>query len=106
MIIYITLLYIDVRTRLDKEQFKIKIDSVDASLSKANTELLLVEKGRRDGKERVEAEQEEVRILKCIIEEERQRSENEIAEMVNKFKDMEKMVMEKNNQFLNALGVH
>jgi len=96
----------DVRTRLDKEQFKIKIDSVDASLSKANAELLLVEKGRRDGKERVEAEQEEVRILKCIIEEERQRSENEIAEMVNKFKDMEKMVMEKNNQFLNALGVH
>jgi len=97
---------IEQKTSHSKGHFKTKMDAVQASWNTANMELLLVEKNRREGKERVEAAEEEVRILKCIIEEEKKRIKNEIAETLGEFKNMEKLVMENNRQLLGALGVH
>jgi len=94
----------DDRKENNKKQFKVKMEASQKSWNKTNAMLLNLEKDRRDGKTRLETGEEEVRILKQIIEEENQRTQNEINEMITKYKKMEQCIMEQNEEFLNALG--
>jgi len=88
----------------NREHFKTKMEAAQVPWNAANGELLSLEKDRRDGRARLEAGEEEVRILQQIIEEEQQRTKNEMSEMISKYKEIEKCIIAQNEEFIAALG--
>ncbi len=72
-----------------KVQAKTKIDGTKASLHAINAELLIVEKDRRDASAKVEQYEEEVQLLKRVIDEEKLKTDQEIADIVSNFAKME-----------------
>jgi len=88
----------------NRKQHKIKMDALQMSLEAANTELLLVEKDRRDGMARVEECEAEVRSLEAAIADETKNTDDEIKEIIHTFKAMENTILEKNRQLILAVS--
>jgi hypothetical protein len=79
------------------------MDAMQHSMEAANAELFLVEKDRRDGMARIDTIKEEVVSLEAAIEQEKQKNEAEIAEILDAFRRFEAQVMESDQMFLTEL---
>ena len=75
------------------------MDAAKASLHAVNAELLIVEKDRRDATSKVEKCEQEVQLLKRFIDEEKVKTDQEIAEIIVAFQKFEKVVLEKVDKF-------
>ena len=84
------------KTKTFQQQAKTKMDAAKASLHAVNAELLIVEKDRRDATSKVEQCEQEVELLKRFINEEKIKTDEEIADIIDAFKKMEAIILEKN----------
>lgn len=90
-----------------RKQHKLEIDAVNEALEDAKSQLLLVEKDRREGMARVEAGETEVRELEAMIEDERKNLEREVSAMVEEYKAIELLFLNRNAQRMAAIkGEH
>ena len=79
-----------------RQQHKVEIVAVQEQLEEAKSQLLAVEKDRRDGMARVEAGEAEVRQLEAAMEQERANTAQEIDAMIQEYKEVEKLFLERN----------
>eukprot|EP00559_Dactyliosolen_fragilissimus_P003329 CAMPEP_0184855908 /NCGR_PEP_ID=MMETSP0580-20130426/1082_1 /TAXON_ID=1118495 /ORGANISM="Dactyliosolen fragilissimus" /LENGTH=446 /DNA_ID=CAMNT_0027350605 /DNA_START=41 /DNA_END=1378 /DNA_ORIENTATION=- len=82
-----------------RKKSKAELESVRLMIDNANEELLLVEQDRRENTSRVDAYQNEIRLLEKSIHEETDEIKAEIEEVIAAFKQMEKVVMQREKQF-------
>ena len=87
-----------------RKQGRTKLDAAQEALDNAQRELLLVEKGRRDGMARVEASEAEVRTLEAEIEKDQRDARAEIAEMIEEFRSFEAVALEHDTKLMQSIG--
>jgi hypothetical protein len=87
------------KTNNYRQQSKTKLDASKATLHAVNAELLIVERDRRDANAKVEQCEEEVQLLKRVIDEEKVKTDQEIEEIIWGFRKMEKVMMDKIDKF-------
>lgn len=87
-----------------RKQAKVKMDAAQEALDVAKGQLLMVEKDHREGMSRVEAGEAEVRAMEAQIEAERERTQEEISQMIQEYRAMEKKIVEENGKLLKAIG--
>lgn len=75
------------------------MDAANASLHAVNAELLIVEKDRRDTTSKAEQYEQEVELLKRLINEEKIKTDEEIEEIISSFKKMERVIVDKLDKF-------
>ncbi len=78
---------------------KASMDAAQKALQVAKAELLDVEKDRRDAKAALERHEQEVNLIKSIIEEERVKTDEEIKEIIASYRIMEKAALDKQEEF-------
>lgn len=88
-----------------RKQGKLKMDAAQDALVNLQADLVMVEKDRREGMARVEAHEAEVRAIEAEIEEEKQRTDSEISEIIGTFEKLEQVVKEQDLKFTAALIV-
>lgn len=88
-----------------RKQHKLELQAVQESLDAAKTNLLLVEKDRRDAMSRVEAGEQEVREMEAAIEEERIKTNKEIEDMISEFQEKATEFRSRFDRQLKAIGV-
>lgn len=86
-----------------RKQFKLKMDAAQDRLEIAKEQLIMVEKERREGKERVEAGEAEVQDLKIQMKVEKDQTENEIAAMIAEYKELEQTFYKQNTKRMQAI---
>jgi kinetochore protein Nuf2 len=104
--LFLFYLGIETKTEDNREQNKIKIEEVHAALRTVNAQLLEVEKGRRDAKATLEQHQEDVKVIKTIMEEEKKKADDEIANIMSSFKEIEKVVLDRQEEFHGNIRVN
>ena len=87
------------KTNNFQQQAKTKMDAANASLHAVNAELLIVEKDRRDTTSKAEQYEQEVELLKRLINEEKIKTDEEIEEIISSFKKMERVIVDKLDKF-------
>ena len=87
-----------------RRQGRTKLDAAQEELDRAQQELLLVEKGRRDGMARVEASEAEVRALEAEIERDGREAAAEIAELVEEYRSMEAVALQHDRALMQSIG--
>jgi len=88
-----------------QKQGKMKMDAVLDRIDIAKEQLLLIEKERQEGAARVDAGEAEVRALEEQMKAEKEKTDQEIAELIANYKEMEKAFLarnEKRMQFIEA----
>ena len=81
------------------------MDAAQASLHAVNAELLVVEEQNREKAAKVEEGENEVTLLKKLIEEERMKSEKEINDILVAYRRMEQVIITRQRQFDAKLGL-
>ena len=81
------------------------MDAAQASLHAASAELLIVEKQQREAASRVQEGEEEVELLKALMEEERIKTEQEIEDIMLAYRKMEKVILSRQREFDAVLGL-
>ena len=104
--LFLFYLGIETKTEDNREQNKIKIEEVHAALRTVNAQLLEVEKGRRDAKATLEQHQEDVKVIKTIMEEGKKKADDEIANIMSSFKEIEKVVLDRQEEFHGNIRVN
>lgn len=87
-----------------REEGRDKMDAANQALAAAQKDLDLVEKDRLDGIARVEAGEAEVREIEMEIDEEKSKANAEIAEMMEQYRRLEAIVLEKDQELMKAIG--
>lgn len=87
-----------------RKQAKVKMDAAQEALDVAKEQLLMVEKDHREGMNRVEAGEAEVRAMEAQIEEERKRTQEEISQLMFEYHQTEKRIIEENSKLMKAIG--
>jgi len=90
----------------NRKQTKIKMEEVQSALQAANSQLLAVEKDQRHAKATLEQREEDVKVIKTIMEEEQMKADNEIAVIVSTFEDMGKVVLARQDQLNASISVY
>jgi len=65
-----------------------------------------VEKDRRDAKATLERHQEDVKVIQTIMEEDKKKANNEIAKIISSFKKIEKVVLDRQEEFNQTIQVN
>jgi DNA repair exonuclease SbcCD ATPase subunit len=86
-----------------RKQHKLQIDAAQEALEMAKSQLLRVEKERRQGMARVEAGEMEVKAIEAAIDQERAKTEAEIQSIVAEYKQVETAFLERNEKRMAAL---
>lgn len=81
-----------------RKQHRLQINANRDALETAKSQLVLVEKDRRDGLARVEASEAEVRSMEVAMEQERIKTERDIECMISEYKRVEAIWLERNQQ--------
>jgi len=79
-----------------RKQHEMQIQAVHEALDAAKKQLLRVEKDRRESMARVEAGEQEVRMLEEAMREDRVKTEHQIESMIAEYKQVEKAFLERN----------
>jgi chromosome segregation ATPase len=87
-----------------RKQHKMQIEASHDALEMVKSQLLSVEKDRRDGMARVEAGETEVRALEAAIELARVKTQEEIQTMIAEYQETEKLYLARNNKRMTAIG--
>ena len=88
---------------LERNQQKLSMEAMHEALEAAKSQLLDVEKDRRDGMARVEAGEAEVRELEAEMEKERIKTDQEIAAMIEEYQELEKLFLERNAKIMAVI---
>ena len=101
---FVCTLFVPLEEKLShhRQQGKRRLATAKQELDYAQTELMLVEKDRRDGLARVEVAEADVRSIEAKIEEERLTVEREIEEMIDVYKKFESAIIEKEMALMTA----
>ena len=86
-----------------RKQGKMKMDATQDRLDTAKSQLMEVEKERREGMARVEAGEAEVKALEAQMKEEQIKTEKEVAALIAEFKETEKAFMMRNERRMQAI---
>lgn len=86
-----------------RKQGKMKMDAAQDRLDTAKSQLMEVEKERREGMARVEAGEAEVKALEAQMKEEQIKTEKEVAALIAEFKETEKAFMMRNERRMQAI---
>jgi len=87
-----------------RTQSKTKTASAQKQLDDTQTELLVVEKDRREGKARIEHSEAQKRKVEVAIEEDGEKAEKEIQDMVAQYRAMEEVVVKNQNGLMSAMA--
>lgn len=87
-----------------RKQHKMQVEASHEALEMVKSQLLVVEKDRRDGMARVESGETEVRALEAAIEIARGQTQQEIQDMIALYHETEKLYLERNNKRMTAIG--
>jgi chromosome segregation ATPase len=87
-----------------RKQHKMQVEAAHDALEMVKSQLLSVEKDRRDGMARVEAGETEVRALEAAIELARAKTQEEIQAMIAEYHETEKLYLARNNKRMTAIG--
>lgn len=79
-----------------RQQHKMQMDAMQEALEVAKSQLLDVEKDRRDGMARVEAGEAEVKKLEADMEREKYKTAQEIQAMIREYQETEMLFLERN----------
>jgi chromosome segregation ATPase len=88
-----------------RKNHQLQIDATADALDNAKSQLLRVEKDRREGMARVEAGEQEVRALEAEIEKERLKNESERNRILQEYKNVEAAFLARNEKRMNALNI-
>jgi kinetochore protein Nuf2 len=86
-----------------RRQGKMKMDAAHDRLEISKEQLLLVEKERREGMARVDAGESEVRALEAQMKAEQEKTDKEIAELMQEYKERERAFMMRNEERMQAV---
>lgn len=86
-----------------RKQGKMKMDAAQDRLDTANSQLVLVEKERREGMARVEAGEAEVRALEAKMKAEQLQTDREIASLIAEYKETENAFMVRNERRMRII---
>ena len=81
------------------------MEEVQNALQTANAQLLAVEKDERHAKETLEQHEEDIKVLKTVIEEDQNKAQEEIQDIISSFRDVEKVVVERLEEFHSCIRV-
>ncbi|KAI2491833.1 Nuf2 family [Fragilaria crotonensis] len=87
------------------KQHKIKMEAAKEALAEAKIKLIQVDNEQAEGMARVEAGEAEVKALEEEIDLERQRTEEEISDMMERYRLMERKVLEQNSALMAAIEI-
>ena len=87
-----------------RKQHKMQVEAAHDALEMVKSQLLSVEKDRRDGMARVEAGETEVRALEAAIERARVKTQEEIQTMIAEYHETEKLYLARNSKRMTAIG--
>jgi hypothetical protein len=87
-----------------RKQHKMQVEAAHDALEMVKSQLLSVEKDRRDGMARVEAGETEVRALEAAIELARVKTQEEIQAMIAEYHETEKLYLARNTKRMTAIG--
>jgi vacuolar-type H+-ATPase subunit I/STV1 len=87
-----------------RKQHKMQVEASHDALEMVKSQLLAVEKDRRDGMARVEAGETEVRALEAAIGLARVKTQEEIQTMIAEYNETEKLYLARNNKRMTAIG--
>jgi len=96
---------IEHETEANRKESKIKIEEVQVALRGVNAQLFAVEKDRRHEKDTLEQNEEDLKVIQTIIDEEQAKAEREIKNILSTYKDMEKIILERQEQFNATIKV-
>jgi chromosome segregation ATPase len=94
------------KTIQQRKQHKMEINAVHEALEESKSQLLNVEKDRREGMARVEAGEAEVRELEAAMEEERLKTAREIEDMIEEYKETERMFLDRDAKRMAIIRGH
>jgi uncharacterized protein YdcH (DUF465 family) len=77
------------------QQQALQIKAAQEALDMAKSQLLALEKDRRDGMARVEAGEQQVREMEAALERERRQTEAEVEDMIAEYKETERLFLER-----------
>eukprot|EP00980_Cylindrotheca_fusiformis_P006599 scaffold1390_cov138-Cylindrotheca_fusiformis.AAC.2 len=86
-----------------RKQGKMKMEAAQDRLDTANSQLVLVEKERREGMARVEAGEAEVRALEAKMKEEQLKTDREISSLIAEYKETEQAFMRRNERRMQII---
>jgi len=92
-------------TERSRQESKRKIEEIQLQLREATSQLHDVERERRDANTSLEQHQEDLKILQTIIDEEQQKANSEIMNILSSFKTMEETMLERQEHFDSLLVV-
>jgi chromosome segregation ATPase len=88
-----------------RKQQTIQLLALQEALEAAKAQLLHVEEERRQGVARVQAGEAEVQELQRAMEREHQRTHQELQSLIQEYKQVELIYLQRNEQRLAALGI-
>jgi hypothetical protein len=86
-----------------RKQYELKMDAAQDALEHAKSQLLHVEKERREGMARLESGEAAVRAIESAIDQERLETELEIEKMVVQYETVESAFLERNETHMDAV---
>lgn len=87
-----------------RKQHKLQLEATQEAIDTEKSRILVLEKQRREEMLRIQQGEAEVAALRVAMEEERQKTEDDIREIVAEYKKHEKIFLERDRLRLEALG--
>lgn len=88
-----------------RKQHAMQIKATQEALDAAKSQLLLVEKDRREAMARVERSEAEVREIEAAIDQERAKTDDQVQALIAEYKETERVFLERNSKRMDAIGV-
>ena len=89
-----------------RKQHAMELEAAQEALDSFKSQLLVVEKDRREGMLRVQKGEAEVQAIKAAMEAERVKTEREIQQMIAQYKKAERCFMERDRARRAVLGIN
>ena len=86
-----------------RKQSKLRMDAAQEAIDSAKAQLLEVEREHLEGVAKVEAGETEVKAMEAQIEDEKQKTKQEVVALIDRFRAVEKRCLEKNTALMAAI---
>ena len=87
-----------------RKQAALKTSAAQNALCASQTDLMHVEKSRREGMAKIAGMENELKSVEALIEREEEQTEREVEDMINQYKKMESVVLAHEKRIMSALA--